>query len=205
MKTFLWLISLFISTVVNAQGYIISPEGMILVFNFQNNHFHIELKGEEIFETETENVFVIDDKLVQVLTLPRYKFLNDTTQRLSDSEFISKYIGWETDYLKTTFYESFIDSLDFHKTNNGKEFAFWRYDMPFVEPEQRTDSTVTVSSQKQLFAITKIKDRVVGVHSPLFETNQYGIVKNYLFDCIESIVKSEKPIDLEELNKQINK
>lgn len=198
------IISLFITQIINAQGLIGTPHSLILVYNYPDNYFYIEVAGVEKNKTERDGVFEIDGKMVQVLTVHKNKFLQDTNEVLTSHRFIERYIDWEVNYIESSFSFNVDSKVEFIKSKNGKEIAFWTYDTPVGEIV-RTDSTETAPTQKQMFVITQTKDYVVGIYSPLFLGDQFEIIKTYLLDNIDGLVESDKEIDIEELNKKVNK
>ena len=100
---------------------------------------------------------------------------------------------------------SIHSKLEFFKTNNGRDFGLWIYDMPVVSKAVTTDTTRTTPVQKQVFVLTRVKDYLVGINCPLLETDNSDTIKSYLIANIDGIVESDKEIDVEELNKQVNK
>jgi len=95
--------------------------------------------------------------------------------------------------------------LEFLKTNKGRDIGLWIYDMPVVSKAVTTDTTIKTPVQKQIFVLTRVKDYLVGINCPLLETDNYETIKSYLITNIDGIVESNKEIDVDELNKQVNK
>lgn len=205
MKQKLIFILLLISNIISAQDLIGSPTSLILVYNYTGNYFYIQLNGQDKKKTENENVFVIDNRLVQVKTLNKTKFIKDTKQDLSFVDFINAYINWEKSYIEETFSFDTKSKVEFLKTAKGQDIAFWTYDMPLNNNKQKTDSTVTTPSQKQIFVLTRVKDYLVGINSPLFENDNFSSTKSYLISNSDGIVESKTEIDVEALNRKINK
>ncbi len=75
MKQILIIILLLFCKIVGAQDLIGTPKSLILVYNYPGNYFYLQLNGEDKRKTENENVFVIDNELVQVKTLHKDKFI----------------------------------------------------------------------------------------------------------------------------------
>jgi len=205
MKQILIIIVLFFfCKVLNAQDLIGTPTSLILVYNYPGNYFYLQLNGVDKRKTENENVFVIDNELVQVKTLHKDKFIKNTKQDLSFVDFMKTYINWEKTYLEETFSFNINSKVEFLKSTKGRDIAFWTYDMPLEEPKQTTDSTITTPTQKQIFVLARIKDYLVGINSPLFEKDKFDTIKNYLVTNIDGIVESKNEIDVEALNNQLN-
>jgi hypothetical protein len=156
-------------------------------------------------KTANENIFIIDDELVQVKTLHKDKFARIPSQDLSFVDFMQTYINWEKNYLEETFSFNINSNVVFLKSTKGRDIAFWTYDMPLGQSEQRTDSSVTTPTQKQLFVLARVKDYLVGINSPIFEENNFDSIKNYLLSNIDGIVESQNEIDVDALSNQLNK
>jgi len=205
MKQILLLSILFISNLLPARDLIGTPTSLIIVYNYDDAHFYLQLKGSDKQKTENENIYIIDNQLVQVKILNKYKFCKNTKQELSFNDFITTYVDWEKNFQEEQFAMSIHSKLEFFKTNNGRDFGLWIYDMPVVSKAVTTDTTRTTPVQKQVFVLTRVKDYLVGINCPLLETDNSDTIKSYLIANIDGIVESDKEIDVEELNKQVNK
>jgi len=205
MKQILFLSILFISNLLPARDLIGTPTSLIIVYNYDDAHFYLQLKGSDKQKTENENIYIIDNQLVQVKILNKYKFCKNTKQELSFNDFITTYVDWEKNFQEEQFAMSIHSKLEFFKTNNGRDFGLWIYDMPVVSKAVTTDTTRTTPVQKQVFVLTRVKDYLVGINCPLLETDNSDTIKSYLIANIDGIVESDKEIDVEELNKQVNK
>jgi len=205
MKQILFLSILFISNLLPARDLIGTPTSLIIVYNYDDAHFYLQLKGSDKQKTENENIYIIDNQLVQVKILNKYKFCKNTKQELSFNDFITTYVDWEKNFQEEQFAMSIHSKLEFFKTNNGRDFGLWIYDMPVVSKAVTTDTTRTTPVQKQVFVLTRVKDYLVGINCPLLETDNSDTIKSYLIANIDGIVESDKEIDVEELNKQVIK
>ena len=165
MKQKLIFILLLISNIIGAQDLIGTPTSLIIVYNYPGNYFYLQLNGQNKRKTENENVFLIDNKLVQVNTLNKAKFIKDTNQNLSFIDFMKSYINWEKSYIEETFSFNTKSKVEFLKTNKGRDIAFWTYNMPINKDIQKTDSTKTTPVQKQIFVLAQVKDYLVGINS----------------------------------------
>jgi hypothetical protein len=205
MKKLFLLIFIFYSGLTNAQRLLGTPKSLILVYNYPNNHFYIEINGVEKSKTDRENVFIIDNRPIQILALNKSKFLKDTVLEFSSIDLMKIYINWEIDYIENNLFKNTNNKYEFLKTKKGRDIAFWTYDMPTGEPEIVTDSTRKTPTLKQMFVITRTKDFIVGLNSPLFGNEKYDEIKEYLITNIDGLVESDNEIDIYELDKQVNK
>jgi uncharacterized protein YfkK (UPF0435 family) len=124
---------------------------------------------------------------------------------LSFVDFINYYVNWEKSYLEKTFSFNVNSKVEFMKSEKGRDIGFWTYNMPLGKPKEVTDSTIKTPTQKQIFVLTRIKDYLVGINIALFEAEKFNEIKNYLITSIDGIVESKNEIDVEELNKRVNK
>ncbi len=193
----------FLSLNLFSQGLIGTSSSLVIVYNYPDNYFYVALDGKDKRKTEQESIFIIDNRLVQVHALNKDKFLNAKSKLKSQKDIIMTYIEWESDYLKNTFNFDINSKIEPIVTKSGKEVIFWSYDMPTGEPEIKTDTTATTPTQKQMFILRMVKNYVVGINTPLFESEQYQSNKEYLLTNIDHIVEADKEIDLEELFKQL--
>jgi len=203
-KLFLLVVSATLSFNLMSQGLIGTSTSLILVYNNPSNYFYIQLDGVDKKKTEQPTVFILDNKAVQVLALNKNKFLPPNSRSRSQKDIIKDYIKWESDYIKESFKWDINNNTETLKTKSDIDVVFWTYDMPTGE-EVVTDSTRTTPTQKQMFILRLVKDYIVGINTPLFDSDQYEINKAYLLKNIDNIVISEKEIDLDELNGQVNK
>jgi len=87
-----------ICNLLPAQDLIGTPTSLIIVYNYPDAHYYLQLKGSDKQKTEQDNIFIIDNQLVQVKTLNKNKFCKNTKQELSFNDFITTYVNWEKDF-----------------------------------------------------------------------------------------------------------
>lgn len=138
-------------------------------------------------------------------TLNKTKFIKDAKQDLSFVDFMNAYINWEKSYIEETFSFDTKSKVEFLKTVKGRDIAFWTYNMPINKDIQKTDSTKTTPVQKQIFVLAQVKDYLVGINSPLLETDKFDSIKGYLISNIDGIVESKTEIDVDALNRKLYK
>lgn len=205
MKQKITLILLLVCNILSAQNIIGTPTSLVLVYNYPQNYFYLQLNGKDKRSTDNENFFVIDNNLVQVKTLNKKKFINEAKENLSFPEFMNAYINWEKDYIEETFSFDTKSKVEYLKTVKGRDIAFWTYDMPLNNESEKTETTVTTPTQKQIFVLARVKDYLVGINSPLFEKDKFDSIRKYLISNIDGIVESDTEIDVEALNRKLNK
>ena len=201
---FISILFLFCSVLYAQDNLVITPTSLIKVYNYPHNYFYLKLKGKDIRKTENENIFLIDNQMVQVKALNEHKFIKNENPAISFIDFITTYVNWEKDYVEQTFSFNTNSKLEFLRSNKGRDIAFWTYNMPLGQPKVKTDKTVTTPVQKQLFVLTRVKNYMVGINCPLTETDNFDTIKSYLLANIDGIVESEKEINGKELYNQKN-
>jgi len=112
-KILLFSILFVFINMLTAQELIGTQGSLIIVYNYEDAHFYLQLKGSDKQKTEQENIFIIDNQLVQVKTLNKYKFCKNTNQDLSFNDFITTYVDWEKSYLEEQYSMSIHSKLAF--------------------------------------------------------------------------------------------
>jgi len=205
MKKLLFFIAVFFFSLnIFCQGLIATHKSLILVYNYPENYFYLEIPGIDKKTTEQQNVFIIDNRLVWVVALNKNKFLSEDNFSKSHIDILIDYILWESKYLISTTNLDIKSTIEVATTKKGKEFAFWTYDMPTQQEEVETDSTTIIPVQKQMFILQLVKDYVVVINTPLIKSDQYDNSKAFLINTIDGIVESNQEIDIEKLSNQVN-
>lgn len=143
MRTTLLFLLLAVVNLLKSQDLIGTPESLILVFNYPDNYFYVELQGREKMRTESDNCFLIDDKPIQVHSISKSVFLDSTQSNLSDDSILLAYIHWEIDYIENTFLFDTHSLVELRTSDKGKDFVFWTYEMPQGDVLEQTDAIST--------------------------------------------------------------
>ncbi len=201
---YVFLFALFISNNIVGQVLIGTPRSLILVYNYPNNHFYLEIPAIKKEKTLQPNVFIFDNKTVQIQAISKVKFSGSDSKNQTNLEIVQEYIKWESDYLKSTLNLNIRSNIEIIKTEKGEDAIFWTYDTA-ISKASKTETTSNTLVQKQMFVLRLVKDYVVGLHTPLFDTADFNANKRLLITGINSIIESDKEINVEDLNKQVNK
>jgi hypothetical protein len=201
---YFFLLATFLSSSLFSQVLIGTPKSLILLYNYSNSHFYLEIPAIKKEKTQQPNVFLLDNKVVQVKTISKLKFLALESKSHTNREIIQEYIKWEADYLKSALNFNIGSKTEVIKTDKGEEVIFWTYDMP-MNQANRTETTIATPTQKQMFVLKLVKDYVVGLNIPLLDAADFNANKAFLIAGINSIVESDKEINAEDLNKKVNK
>ena len=190
---------------MNAQELIHAPGSLILVYNSPDAHFYLKLEGKTVKETAMDNVFILDDKVIQVIVLNKDNFMEGNERVSSTKDFIQSYIDWELQYLNETFSTRLKNSIRFVPSGVSDYIALWSYDMPVNKSDEiQTESSDSTSNRKQMFAVTSIGDYIVGVNSPLFEAEMLDEIQDFLFQTVANIIRSDVEINAAELGAKLN-
>ena len=158
------------------------------------------------FDPQTKkNIFIIDNRLVQVLALHKNKFLAGEMEPVSETDILENYAKWESDYIRNVLKLDIKGQTEVVNTTGGKKALLWSYDMPVTSEETRTDSTVTNPTRKQMFVLRLVKNYVAGIGCPLFDDKGYDENKEFLIGNIDGIVEAEGEIDAKELYEKFNR
>lgn len=200
MVTFAGLFNL-----LSAQDLIVTDKSLVLVYNLPENYFYVQINGKDKQQTERQTFFIIDNRPVQILAVNTSKFMSEKTSSFTPPEVLTKYVGWESDYIKANLFPSLQCKTEKMKSAKGRDLIFWTYDMPIDQYDQKNDSTRKQSVRKQLFVLTLAKDYVVGINTPLMLHDNYDESKQFLLTNIDGIVEQDKEIDVNELNRELNR
>lgn len=186
-----------IASLFNPEGIIGTHKGMILVYNYPDNYFYLELQGEELYTTDRENLFVIDNKYIQVITLHQSVIL-DGKHMENTRDLLTHFVQWEESYQQQEQGVEIQSVLEFWESPQGKEIVFWKYSLPERNPQGAKDPLM------QLQVITQSKDYIVALNIPVFDLSRFDEIKEYLFSTIASLMEDQREIDLYLLDAMVN-
>ncbi len=173
--------------------------GVLLVCNEPNNYYTLEIKGGTILPAFTEpTVFIVDDKLLQILTTPIRSFiLDEVSLKQADEKFIlTAYKDREVRQIEAGLNEQLNVESSWRKLSNGMEALLWEYDVR-AGPRRNVKKNIYMSVVKGDFILTlsapvRAKDNEAGVRQMLIET-------------LSTLKPSDKPIDLQEVRKAVRR
>lgn len=88
-------------------GAIKTKYGFLLVWNAPNNHYTLEIKGNNVRQVSTERVqFNVDGMFLQVLTVHVKDFMEGAArQKLNDSGILEAHKDWEVKFMERNYKE----------------------------------------------------------------------------------------------------
>lgn len=188
-----------------AQSVVGTPNAMYLVYNTTNNYFYLKIDGKEKSSTEIQNMYQVDSKIIQVLTVKKSEFIPQNFTSTKQSDILMHYYRFEREYLDTIFQKQISYSVEMHKTVKGREFIFWTYHSLLPRDTTATDTTLNAPIEKQLYVATVVGPLVVGASTAYFKgDSNFEELREFLFNIMESVTISPKRIDVYQLNKQVN-
>lgn len=104
--------------------------GYLLVWNQPDNYYTLDIKGDNVSQTSTEQVqFTVDGKFLQVVTPTIKSFLKES-QKTDAKSILAAHRDWETDFLSGEYKEKLkVESFP-QKLANGEEALIWQFDLP---------------------------------------------------------------------------
>lgn len=182
-----------------AQDIIGTPDRLVLMFNYPGNYFYFEIPGKEKLKTKTDGLFRIDGKPVQVLLVNHDKFLAKKDSSITSVSAIEKYIQYELSYLKELYKVDLGEKKINGKTTKGIPHTVWYYNSP-ISTGMFDEKSPTV----QLYGAINCKNLIIGVYAPVYKEDKLEERIRYMQSIMNSLVKSDKPLDQEALKKQYN-
>jgi len=204
-KILILALSFLIFKFAYTQEVIGTPKGFAVAYNLPDHYFYLQLNGVDKRETDKAGVYVVDGKAIQILVVNKKAFMDSTAENVHFVRFISRYISWESAYIKQNFGLDLKYDLEIMKSPKGKDLAFWSYNAPLSEPTIAKDGKQTSATITQLFVLTRYKDYMIGISAPLFEPLKFEDLKNYLIECADSRIDSPLEIDVLNLGQILNR
>lgn len=206
MKKFLTLTIITLTALAaNSQSIVGTPNSMYLVYNNPNSYFYLKIDGKEKSSTEIENMYQVDNKIVQLLTVKKSDFMTIKSTIQKRDDILMQYYRFEKEYLDTIFQKQITFTVEMRKTSKGRDYIFWTYHSLLPQDTIATDSTRTIPIDKQLYVATEVGSTIVGASTAFFKgESNLEELKQFLFNIMESITISPKRIDVYDLNKRVN-
>ena len=173
---------------VDNKSVIETKDGGLLIFNNFNKldlFFYIDYKGGTVKTTERQNVFFVNETMLQVLALDKKKFEGKNDIEVLKNQ-AQPEIDYISDYIKTKL------KVKFETIQIGKrtDCLLWSYEMP---------EKVSKEVKSQLYISFIHKDAIVGVNIAQFSNQSFEEVLDFLKKLVENIEFSDERITLEYL------
>lgn len=178
-----------------------TDKGILLVSNEPGNFYTMEIKGRSIEPGPEPLWFKVDGRFLQIQTALKSQFLNGKVDgRLDDKALLTSHRDWEADYASTLFKAKLKVDSEWIKLSSGKDALGWSYDMPTQFVADRPDA-----ARKQFFLVVVKGDGVLLVNSALVGNDTEKDMKRFLFDTLDTLKPSDKPISISKTSEAIRK
>ncbi len=160
--------------------------GGILIFNNFNKldlYFYIDLKNTSVTTTDRNNLFSVGEYALQVLALDKTKFTGET-----DQEILGSHARSETAYMNNQFKAKLELKAEAVKLKFGSAY-FWQYDLP----------ESVAKDVQQLFVTLVYKDFIISLNTAKLPNQNFEGAKAFLMNAANSIVFTDRRINLEYL------
>jgi hypothetical protein len=173
---------------VDNKSVIETKDGGLLIFNNFNKldlFFYIDYRGGTVKTTERQNIFFVNETMLQVLALDKQKFEGKNDIEVLKNQAQSE-IDYISDYIKTKL------SVKFETMQIGKQTncLLWSYEMP---------EKVSKEVKSQLYISFIHKNAIVGVNIAQFSNQSFEEVLDFLKKLVENTEFSDERITLEYL------
>lgn len=190
---------------VSSQAIVGTPKSMYLIYNNPGNYFYLKIDGEDKRNTEISNMYYVDGKTVQIITVKKSDFIPDSLPAIKTGKVLERYFAFEKEYIDTMFRNQVEYTSEYAVTHNKREYLFWTFHPLVRLNTSENDSTSEVIAERQLYVATEVGPDIVAASTSFYkDENNFDELKRFLLDIIASIVVSTRRIDVYELNKQVN-
>jgi hypothetical protein len=183
---------------------IAKDDGLRFIYNSNGANFQFDLICDEFKPIEAENMlFMADDMLLQITPVPLHAIFGKKIHGLSDSLALIYHFAYEVREIRNTLSGNYKIEPEFLLTDSKRLIYFWSFDMPNSESNE-TDS-LTQKIVMQMYATTRVGNRILMFSSALIGKNKPEKVKEMFERLMNSIVLSKEPIDPEKVRKDLIK
>lgn len=189
----------------SAQAIVGTPNSMYLIFNNPNNNFYLRIDGVDKRNTEIDNMYYIDGKTVQVLTIKKSNFIKNDSVLLKPREVLERYYNFEKGYLDSIFKGQVSFNVEYLNAPNGRDIIYWTFKPTIPIEHSEADTIKTEPLAMQLYVAAEVGDLIVAAASPHFESEgSIEDIKKFLYIIMSSITISPTKIEVYELNRLVN-
>ena len=177
-----------------------TPYGFLLVWNGENNHYTLEIRGKDVRDTSTDRVvFNVDGMLLQIVTASTKDFLDDAKRKtLDDRAILEAHKDWEVKFMKGNLKEKIEIESSWQKLRNGKDALAWQVSVPaWASPGGKVKKQTSLTMVKGAY--------VLMLGGSVTDTVSEGASHKLLLDTIETLKISDKPIDLRKVQESLRK
>ncbi len=179
--------------------FIKSTNGVRILYNVTGSNFYFDITCEYFKEIDANDmVFVFDDLLIQITPVPISAFSKNSKLAINDSMALVLHQISEMKNIRAQFKGKFnIDYLMWTDTT-GRLCNSWKFDVPGASNDTTSEKIVS-----QMFASTRIGDRVLMLSCALTKKSDKDLVLKKVKGAFLSIYQQKQKIDPEELRKKM--
>jgi hypothetical protein len=174
-------------------------DGYLIVGNNADISYRIEFKGNKIEAMGNDHpVFMLDGKLMQVVSVAKSNFYKPQTGQAkpSETQFLEQHQIWESNYLGEQMKSKLTVKKELLDLNAKKKAMLWSFDMP-----KEFDSQFNV----QMFLTTNLGDNILGINTSLEAKDSQIERRKYLLDAMNTLQISAKPFDIAKISEELKK
>jgi len=174
----------------DSRAFVETETGGLIIFNHFNQldlNFYLNIKNHKVKPTERNNIYVIDDSILQILVVDKNSIpgKNDVEKLIN---YAQNETAYNAKYLKTQL-KPVIEKIDI---NSVYPIRFWYYDLP---------ESISKEVKNQMYLILVYKNYIIGLNTAQFSHQKFDDVKQFLIEMYKSIRFSNQRITLEYLCK----
>ncbi len=174
-----------------------TDDGMLFVWNFNELHLTLGVKGKEIKQVDVpDRIFLaVDGKTLQIQTAEIRVFAPDAREKkLDDKALLAAHREWESKYIGELLKSKLtLKSFSVNMSALGPA-SLWEFDMPEgMNAEVKTEVYVTVVRG----------DYVLMLNCEATTTTPEAEVRKFLLDTIATLKTSSEPIDVQKVSESI--
>jgi hypothetical protein len=180
-------------------GMIKTANGILVVWNEPGNCYTVEIKGKRISPVNgSKNLyFEVDGRFLQINTPPISDFEKGTPFHPEFPETILRdHRTWELDYISKMVGRQLFPSTEWIKLDNGGTSLFWTYNVPNFSSDAN-------QARKQFYITTVKGDHIFLVNSAQVGEDDEKAIRKFLFDTINTLKPSDKPLSLEKASEMV--
>jgi len=174
-----------------------TDDGMLFVWNFNELHLTLGVKGKEIKQVDVpDRIFLaVDGKTLQIQTAEIRVFAPDAREKKpADKALLAAHREWESKYIGELLKSKLtLKSFSVNMSALGPA-SLWEFDMPEgMNAEVKTEVYVTVVRG----------DYVLMLNCEATTTTPEAEVRKFLLDTIATLKTSSEPIDVQKVSESI--
>lgn len=176
--------------------------GVKIIYNSSGTSFQFDVHCDNFKPIEAENMlFMVDDMLFQITPVPLQAIFSREVKGINDSLALIYHFAYEARNIRNSISGNYKINNEMITTDSTGLINFWSFKMP--HREMNKDDSLTKDITMQMYATTRIGDKVLMLSSALIEENSPEKVKHLFLDSFSSLQYSNKKYDLDKIKKKL--